>query len=108
MHGKPQRIGEVLAQLVGRGRLGQVHGAAQWEAAWKQAAGPVAAKYTRVGRFFRGTLEVIVANSTLLQELSFRKQELVERLAEAATGAKLRQLRFRVGAIDSNGSGRGR
>ncbi len=99
MHGRPQRIGEVLAQLIGRGRLGQLHGAAQWEAAWENAAGPLAAQYTRVGRFRRGTLEVIVANSTVLQELSFRKQELVEKLAEAAPDAALREVRFRLGPV---------
>ena len=44
------------------------------EAAWRDAAGPLMAKYTRVGQIRRGTLEVLVANSTLLQELGFQKQ----------------------------------
>jgi len=95
----PQRIGDVLAQLVGRGRLGQLHAAGQWEDAWRQVAGPVASRYTRVACFRRGVLEVVVASSTVLQELSFRRQELIAGLAAAVPEAVLRDVRFRLGAI---------
>ena len=43
---------------------------------------------TRAGQVRRGVLEVLVANSTLVQELGFQKAALVARLAELAAGRK--------------------
>ena len=99
MASRPQRIGEVLSQLIARAQLGQLHGSSQWDAAWRGAAGPAAAKYSRIGRFHRGVVEVIVANSTVLQELSFRKHELLKALAAAMPEADIRDVRFRVGVV---------
>ncbi len=62
------------------------------------AAGPLAV-YTRVGQVRRGTLEVIVANSTLIQELTFQKGGLLESIARLLPDQPIRDLRFRLGAI---------
>jgi predicted nucleic acid-binding Zn ribbon protein len=78
----------------------RVQSAAAYDAAWREAAGPLAAKYTRVGSLRRGTLEVVVANSPLLQELGFQKTELLKRLAELLPDDGITGLRFRVGNIE--------
>ena len=57
-------------------------------------------KYTRVGLLRRGTLEVVVANSTLVQELGFQKRMLLRKLAVLLPDEGIENLRFRVGNIE--------
>lgn len=96
----PQSIGSVLAELIARRGLGRVQSAAQFDQAWQAAVGPTLAPYTRVGTLKRGKLEVIVANSTLIQELNFQKTALLRSLAQNLPDQKIQDLRFRLGAID--------
>ena len=96
----PERIGDVLAQLTARRGFAGVRRSGQRETAWREAAGELAAHYSRVGPIRRGKLEVTVANSTLLQELSFQKPSLLKALAKLLPDETIRDLRFRLGAID--------
>ncbi len=45
----PTAIGNVLSELMARRGFARVQSAAAYDAAWREAAGPLAAKYTRVG-----------------------------------------------------------
>jgi predicted nucleic acid-binding Zn ribbon protein len=94
----PERIADVLSELMARRGFARQRTSADCESAWHEAAGPLAA-YTRVGQVRRGTLEVIVANSTLIQEMTFQKGELLEALARLLPDQPIRDLRFRLGAI---------
>ena len=96
----PQTIGNVLSELMARSGYARVQSAAACEAAWREAAGPLAAKYTRPGQLRRGTLEVVVANSTLVQELGFQKQALLKSLAGLLPDEGIKNLRFKVGNIE--------
>ncbi len=96
----PEAIGDVLGQLMARRGFAGVRRAATCEEAWRQAAGELAAEHSRVGAVRRGTLEVLVGNSTLLQELMFQKQTLLETLGELLPDEKIRDLRFHVGVIE--------
>jgi predicted nucleic acid-binding Zn ribbon protein len=96
----PEAIKEVLAQLMARRGFAGVRRASTCEDAWHQAAGELAARYTRVGSIRRGKLEVTVPNSTLLQELTFQKRALVAALRRLLPDEKIQDLRFRVGAIE--------
>jgi predicted nucleic acid-binding Zn ribbon protein len=98
-HG-PKAIGDVLSELMARRGYARVQGAAIYDTAWREAAGPLAGKYTRVGLLRRGMLEIVVANSTLVQELGFRKQGLLKSLAELLPDEGIEGLRFRVGNIE--------
>jgi predicted nucleic acid-binding Zn ribbon protein len=69
-------------------------------AAWRKAAGEALARQTRVGQVRRGTLEVLVANSTLMQELGYRREALLADLARLAPDEGIAALRFRVGRVD--------
>ena len=95
----PQTIGNVLSELMSRRGYARIQGAAAYDVAWSEAAGPLAAKYTRPGQVRRGTLEVVVANSTLMQELGFQKQDLLNALARLLPDEGITNLRFRVGNI---------
>ena len=96
----PQTIGNVLSELMARRGYARSQSAEAFDAAWREAAGPLAAKYTRPGQLRGGTLEVVVANSTLMQELGFQKKGLLEALAKLLPDEGIKNLRFRVGNIE--------
>jgi predicted nucleic acid-binding Zn ribbon protein len=96
---QPQPIGEVLAELLARRGYGRVRAAGAIVEAWRKAAGERLAASTRATVVRRGVLEVLVSNSTLVQEINFDKQNLIRRLAELAPEEKIRDLRFRVGPL---------
>jgi predicted nucleic acid-binding Zn ribbon protein len=96
----PQTIGNVLSELMSRRGYARIQSAEAYGAAWREAAGPLAAKYTRPGQLRGGTLEVVVANSTLMQELGFQKSGLLEALAKLLPDEGIKNLRFRVGNIE--------
>jgi len=96
----PQAIGNVLSELMARRGYARVQSTEAIETAWREAAGPLAAEYTRIGQLRRGALEVIVANSTLVQELGFQKQNLLTALTKLLPDEPIKTLRFRVGSIE--------
>jgi predicted nucleic acid-binding Zn ribbon protein len=96
----PQGIGEVLAELMARRGFARVRSTAALEAAWRRAAGPLAAEHTRVGAVRRGKLEVLVAHSALVQELGFQKAAILTALANELPDERIDDLRFRVGVIE--------
>jgi DNA polymerase III subunit beta len=97
---QPKHVANVLAQLLARRGYAQVQSADDLAAAWREAAGPQAAQQTRVVGLRRGQLEIVVAGSAWMQELTFRKTELLARLVELVPGKKIRGLRYRSGNID--------
>ena len=96
---RPKPIGNVIAQLVQRRGYAQVRAAGERENAWQGAVGDELAAVTSVYKLRRGVLEVLVANSLLMQELTFRKEELLVSLQAELPEAGIKQLRFRVGQI---------
>ena len=95
---QPKPIGKVIAQLVQRRGFAQVRKADQRDTVWRTLIGDMASD-TQLGSLRRGVLEIIVSNSLLMQELTFRKEELLTGLQEALPEAKVEQLRFRVGKV---------
>jgi predicted nucleic acid-binding Zn ribbon protein len=95
----PQRIDNILSELMARRGYARVRSTADWEEAWREAVGELIARYTRVGALRRGALEVTVANSAVLQELTFQKAELLIKLAQRLPDETIRSLRFRSGKI---------
>jgi predicted nucleic acid-binding Zn ribbon protein len=93
-------IGDVVSELMARRGFGRLQSAEAFDAAWREAAGPLAAKYSRVGLLRRGTLEVVVANSVLVQELGFQKKGLLKALSQLLPGQGITNLRFRLGAVE--------
>ncbi len=100
MASKPIPIADVVSELMARRGFARVRSAEAVDAAWRQAAGTLLAGYSRAGEVRRGKLEVIVANSTLVQELIFQKPAILKHLAERLPEERIRDLRFRVGPIE--------
>ena len=97
---RPKQIGDVIAQLVQRKGYAQVRAAGERDEAWQEAVGEQLAPSTRVAGIRRGVLEVFVANSLMMQELTFRKEELLTDLQNKLPNEGIKQLRFRLGSID--------
>lgn len=96
----PKRIADVISRLMARKGYAQLQQGLEWENVWLEAAGGRLARDSRVGRTNRGVLEITVRNSSVLQELTFQKRKLLKKLQAAVGANNLRDLRFRVGAID--------
>jgi predicted nucleic acid-binding Zn ribbon protein len=97
---RPKKIADVLAQLITARGYGRIQANADLTGAWQKAAGPGLARFTRPGQIRRGQLEVTVANSTIVQELTFQKERILAALQAALPDARLRELRFRLGPVD--------
>jgi predicted nucleic acid-binding Zn ribbon protein len=97
---RPKKIADVLAQLITARGYGRIQADADFTAAWQAAAGPALACFTRPGQIRRGQLEVTVANSTIIQELTFQKQRILAALQAELPNAGIRNLRFRLGPVE--------
>ena len=95
----PEAIGNILSELMARRGFARIQSTEALETAWRQAAGPLAAQYTRVGNMRRGTLEIVVANSTLVQELGYQKHDILASLQQLLPDEGIKCLRFRAGNI---------
>lgn len=91
-----KKIGDVVAQLLAKRGYARVQATAEFEQAWRNAAGERYAGQTRCGNVHRGVLEVFAANSSVVQELTFAKASLLKKLSELAPGQKITGLKFRV------------
>jgi predicted nucleic acid-binding Zn ribbon protein len=95
----PRAIGDILAEVMARGDFARARSEDAYQSAWQESVGETVAAYTRTGRLNRGTLEIIVANSMLVQEFTFQKADLLDKLKRKLPGEKIRGLRFKVGKI---------
>lgn len=97
---EPQRIANVLSKLLSRRGYAQIQVASELAAAWVRVVGSEVAQQSRVGTVKRGVLRIVVQNSALLQELSFRKQEILATLVQIGPSRTILDLQFRVGPTD--------
>jgi predicted nucleic acid-binding Zn ribbon protein len=96
----PKPMRDVLSQLLARRGYAQIQTAATCEAAWREAVGEKLAGQTRPGNVRRGVLEVLVSNSSPLQELSFLKAKALKTLTRLVPEQQIKGVRFRVGPIE--------
>jgi predicted nucleic acid-binding Zn ribbon protein len=97
---RPKKIGDVLAQLITARGYGRLQADGELLAAWRTTVGEPFARFTRPGHIRRGLLEITVANSAIVQELTFEKQRILAALQLEFPHARIHDLRFRIGAID--------
>ena len=94
----PQKLSNVLAQLMAQRGYAQIGANEECKETWKSVVGKLE-KFSRATEVKRGVLYVIVSNSVVMQELTFRKSELVAAMADALPNYKIKDLRFRIGSI---------
>lgn len=95
----PQRIADTLSTLMARRGYAQVETAGKRRDVWVAVVGKQLAAHSRVGNIRGGVMEVTVCNSTVLQELSFRKTELIKKMAAALNDQQVTDMRFRIGTL---------
>lgn len=87
----------VIRRLLARKEFSQVGQRESLEAAWKEAAGEEICQRAQCGRMVRGTLDIVVADSSTLTQLTFEKQGLLKKLKGIEATAQIKNLRFRLG-----------
>jgi predicted nucleic acid-binding Zn ribbon protein len=104
----PKPLSEILGELFASRGYGRLQALGELEMAWNRAVGEPDCRQTKLGGVRRGTLNVTVAHSGLLEDLSnFRKPDLLAALRRDAPGTPILDIRFRVGPIESVGGPKG-
>jgi Dna[CI] antecedent, DciA len=96
----PRPLSDVLGELFTVRGYGRLRARQELEDAWNAAVGEPDCRQTWLGEVRRGVLNVTVAHSTLLEELSaFRKSGLLSALRSGAPATTIHDIRFRVGTV---------
>lgn len=93
----PQRIADVLSQLMAKRGYSHVQVAIELAAQWKSIVGEQIARVSRPSKCTGGVLEVVVENSPALQNILFRKRSILASFKEHAPQFKVRDLKLRIG-----------
>lgn len=94
----PQSIGTILADLMARRGFANLQNNESYHQAWKETAGRLG-EFSQFNSLRRGVFEVVVTHSVLMQELTFRKAEMIRDLQQRLPGQGIRDLRFRLGVV---------
>lgn len=97
-HAKP--IGSVMRKLMAQSGYGATQAAAQLQEQWQAAVGPTLAELSKPGNLAKGALQVWVANSAVMQEIHFRKKQIIAALRSSLPQSPISDLKIRVGRID--------
>ncbi len=99
----PKKSADIVAQLLARKGYGQQSAVAELQRIWQNIAADEWRNQTQVGIIRRGVLEIIVGNSMLNQRLEFEKKRLLAELKKHLPQSNLRDIRFRIGNLETNG-----
>ena len=98
----PKQIGNVIDELIVRRGYGRFQAHAQLQDVWTKTVGNALDRFSELGTLRRGSLDVIVANSAVMQEFTFEKQRILETLDRELPDLGVLDLRFRVGVVRQN------
>ena len=94
--GDPERVGDILARFLKEAKSRESRVPADLDAIWREAAGEVAARHSRVASFRRGVLTVEVFSAALHQELEvYRREDLLKALQARFPGG-IDRISFRL------------
>lgn len=96
---RPKKAADLIAQLLARKGWGQSTAAHELQTVWQSITAASWSHQTQLGNVRQGVLEVIVANSGLLQQLEFTKQNLLASLQQRLPQNKIKDIRFRIGNV---------
>lgn len=98
LHAK--HIGSVMRKLMSQRGYAAIQATSELHEKWAEIVGEVLAQMTCPGNISRGTMQVVVSDSGAMQELSFRKKQILAALKAKLPEAKVEDLRFRVGKVN--------
>jgi predicted nucleic acid-binding Zn ribbon protein len=97
---EPKKLADVMARIIAKRGIGKQQSNQQLQAAWRAAAGPAIGPHSQAVAVRRGKLEVLVANSLLMQEIGFARGRILSELQQQLPEAKINDLKLRVGQIN--------
>lgn len=97
----PQRVGSVVARLLARTGYAQEQASEALAAAWATSAPAHLAGHSRPGLIRRGVLDVYVTHSAIVQEMTFHRSEIIERLKAKLPTAGITDIRCRMAETGS-------
>ncbi len=96
---RPKRTVDIISQMMARQGYGQSQSNNELNEAWEIASGPKFSKNTKAGRINRGTLEVHVASSAAINQLSFQTRQLLSAMQQQLPQNKIKDIRFKLGNV---------
>ncbi len=96
---QPKQVKNLISQVITKRGYANQQGSEQLSSKWREILGEPFAPLTQVVGMKRGVLEVLVTNSTLLQEINFQRPQLLKKIQQQLPAAKITSLRFRIGKI---------
>ena len=98
---QPRHLDDIVGSLLRKLEGGSGKKGSAVREAWMKAVGEVALGQTQPVSFKKGTLVVIVENSTWLYKLTMEKRKIIKIFNEHYSGRqKVENIRFRVGKTD--------
>lgn len=98
----PVPIGNIVADLLSKRGLGRPQAATEIEEIWREVVGDGISPMTHCGKVNRQKLNVIVTNSIVMQELVFRKHEIVKAFNKKTGSNLITDIRFRIGRLPNS------
>lgn len=95
----PKHGSELINQLLSKKGYGQTNASALLEQHWAETVGQTLGGKCQPGVLRRGTLEIIVQNSSVLQEITFQKRTILKALQKRLQSMDIADLKFKVGPL---------
>ncbi|MBI3273124.1 MAG: DUF721 domain-containing protein [Planctomycetes bacterium] len=103
-----RRMGDLISEFMKEPAIASWMALRDVRERWVELAGAVVASHTRILTLERGVLKIEVDSSPLLAELAtFRRDELLRKLAEAFPAKRVRDLKFVAGSWKTQPPGPG-
>ena len=96
---KPKTAKYLINNIIARRGIAAEKSNQKLQNTWDSIVGMDLANQTKVASVKRGVLEVIVANSSVMQFLSFSKHEYKEQINQQMPNEEILDLRFSIGRI---------
>jgi predicted nucleic acid-binding Zn ribbon protein len=93
---KAHSIQSLLNRLMNERGYAAVQGGEAIREAWMQVVGPELAGQSKPGNLRAGVLHIHVADSLTLQELHFRKRELLQKMQAGNKQLRISDLKFKL------------
>jgi predicted nucleic acid-binding Zn ribbon protein len=97
---RPKQAKDLVNLVITRRGIAAEQSTHQLQQVWDSIVGVDIANQTKTGSVRRGELEIIVANSSLMQLLSFQEKDYLTKINQNMRKAAIRKLRFRIGSIN--------
>jgi predicted nucleic acid-binding Zn ribbon protein len=94
---RPKSLLSLVNKHLAKRGYNQSQATEQWEEIWRKAADGQWGQHTKVKRVTRGTLEVLVDNPAVLQQLTFQKAKLLKKVQELGPAGKVTKLKLILG-----------